>query len=87
MARTRFNGADIVRVLMEHEAGSLVREVCLRYGISARTFYRWKAEWGHEKQTETRSHSALAEENRRLKRLLAETILNAGTSGKSEGPN
>lgn len=77
MSRSRFSTTDILRALIEHEAGVSVKEVSLKRGISPRTFYRWKAKWGSEKSTEASSHAVLAEEIRQLKKLLAESMLSA----------
>jgi putative transposase len=46
MRKSRFNDAQIISVLREHEAGSSTEEVCPQHGISQQTFYRWKAKYG-----------------------------------------
>lgn len=85
MSRSRFSTTDILRALMEHEAGVSVEEVSLKRGISPRTFYRWKAKWGSGKSTEARSQAVLAEEIRQLKKLLAESMPSAGEMTRFSG--
>ncbi len=84
MVRRRFSTADIVRELLEHEAGALTQEVCRRHGISRRTFYRWKGIWGNNKNSEAKSLTELTDENHRLKQLLAESMLNVAATHKSD---
>jgi len=59
-------------VLREHEAGAKTEEVCRRHGISSATLYKWKSKYGGLEVSEARRIKALEDENRRLKRLLAE---------------
>ena len=61
--------------MREHEAGAKTPEVCRRHGISDATFYKWKAKYGGLEVSEARRLKALEDENRRLKKLLAEAIL------------
>jgi len=66
-------------VLREHEAGAKTEEVCRRHGISHATFYKWKAKYGGLDVSEARRLKSLEDDNRRLKKLLAEAMLdNAG---------
>jgi putative transposase len=62
-------------VLREHEAGAKTEEVCRRHGISNATFYKWKAKYGGLDVSEARRLKSLEDENRRLKKLLAESML------------
>ena len=62
-------------VLREHEAGSATTDVCRKHGISSATFYKWKAKYGGLEVSEARRLRSLEDENRRLKKLLAETML------------
>src|SRR5216683_1055556 len=73
MKGSRFNEEQIIGVLREHEAGAKTEEVCRRHGISSATFYKWKAKYGWLDVSEARRLKALEDENRRLKRLLAES--------------
>jgi putative transposase len=61
--------------LREHEAGASTSEVCRRHGISDATFYKWKARYGGLEVSEARRLKSLEDENRRLKKLLAEAML------------
>ena len=61
--------------MREHEAGAKTPEVCRRHGISDATFYKWKAKYGGLEVSEARRLKALEDENRRLKKLLAEAML------------
>ena len=75
MRGSRFSEEQIIGVLREHEAGARTEEVCRRHGISSATFYKWKAKYGGLEASEARRLKALEGENRRLKKLLAESLL------------
>ena len=75
MKGSRFSEEQIIGVLREHEAGAKTEEVCRRHGISSATFYKWKAKYGGLEVSEARRLKALEDENRRLKKLLAESML------------
>ena len=75
MKKSRFNEAQIIGVLREHETGSPTAEVCRRHGISEQTFYRWKAKYSGMSVSDAQKLKTLEEENRRLKKLLAESML------------
>ncbi|WP_191559183.1 IS3 family transposase [Brevundimonas aurantiaca] len=75
MKKSRFNEAQIIGVLREQEAGSPTAEVCRRHGISEQTFYRWKAKYSGMSVSDATKLKALEDENRRLKKLLAESML------------
>jgi putative transposase len=62
-------------VLREHEARAKTEEVCRRHGISSATFYQWKAKYGGLDVSQTRRLKSLEVDNRRLKKLLAESTL------------
>ncbi len=62
-------------MLREHEAGAKTAEVCRRHGISDATFYKWKAKYGGMEVSDAKRLKALEDENRRLKKLLAESML------------
>jgi putative transposase len=75
MKRSRFSEEQIIGILKEQEAGSATADVCRRHGISSATFYKWKARFGGLEVSEARRLKALEDENARLKRLLADAML------------
>ena len=75
MRRSRFTDEQIVGILKEHETGGGATALCRRHGISEQTLYRWKAKFGGMQASETKRLRALEEENARLKRLVAEQML------------
>ena len=75
MRRGRFSEERIIGVLREHEAGVKTVELCRKHGISDATFYNWKAKFGGMTVPETARLRTLEDENRRLKKLLAESVL------------
>jgi putative transposase len=74
MKGSRFSEEQIIGILRE-EAGAKTPEVCRRHGISDATFYKWKAKYGGLEVSEARRLKSLEDENRRLKKLLAEAML------------
>lgn len=76
MKRSRFNEEQIIGILREQEAGAATADVCRRHGISSATFYKWKAKYGGLEVSEAKRLRALEDENARLKKLLAESMLN-----------
>ncbi len=75
MKRTRFSEEQIIGVLKEQESGLATAEVCRRHGISPATFYKWKSKYGGLEVSEAKRLKSLEEENSRLKKLLAEAML------------
>jgi putative transposase len=73
--KRRFTEEQIIGVLKEQEAGGKTAEVCRRHGISPATFYNWKAKYGGMDVSEARRLRSLEAENAKLKKLLAETML------------
>ena len=75
MKNQRFTEEQIIAVLKEQEAGMKVADLCRKYGISDATFYNWKAKYGGMEVSEAKRLKALEEENAKLKKLLAEQML------------
>ena len=73
--KKRFTEEQIIGVLKEQEANGKTLEVCRRHGISPATFYKWKAKFDGMEVSDARRLRALEAENARLKKLLAETML------------
>ena len=75
MKRSRFTEEQIIGMLREQEAGVATAEVCRRHGVSSATFYKWKAKFGGMDVSEARRLKALEDENTKLKRMLADAML------------
>ena len=74
--KKRFSEEQIIRVLKEAEAGAKTGDLCRRHGISEATFYNWKAKFGGMDVSDAKRLKALEIENAKLKKLLAEEMLN-----------
>ena len=75
MKRSRFNEEQITGILKEKEAGMATADVCRKHGVSTATFYKWKSRYGGLEVSEARRLKALEDENAKLKKLLAEAML------------
>jgi putative transposase len=75
MKRSRFSEEQIIGILKEHEAGVSVADLCRKHGVSDASIYNWKARFGGMDVSEARRLKALEDENARLKRLLADAML------------
>ena len=75
MKRSKFTEEQIIGILREQDAGAKTADLCRRHGISSATFYAWKARFGGLDVSDAKRLKALEEENARLKRLLAESLL------------
>ena len=75
MKRSRFSEEQIIAILKEQEAGPKTVDVCRKHGISDVTFYKWKSKYGGLEASDAKRLKALEDENAKLKRLLAEAML------------
>jgi putative transposase len=75
MRRTRFTEEQIIRILKEHEAGIPVADLCRKHGVSDGSIYKWKAKFGGMDVSEAKRLRQLEDENAKLKRMLADAML------------
>jgi putative transposase len=75
MKRKRFTEEQIIGILKEHEAGVTVADLCRKHGVSDASIYKWKAKFGGMDVSEAKRLRSLEDENTKLKRLLAEAML------------
>lgn len=73
--KKRFSEEQIVKILQEHKEGKTISEVCRSYGIAENTFYIWQRKYGNMQLDDVRRMKSLEDENRKLKRLVAELSL------------
>jgi putative transposase len=87
MKKSRYSEERIIAVLKEHQAGIPVGELCRKHGISDATFYTWRKKFGGMDVSDARRLKGLEEENRKLKKLLAESMLDVATLREALGKN
>ena len=87
MKRSRFSEEQKIGILKEHQAGLSALELCRKHGISDATFYTWRKKYGGMEVSEARRLKALEEENARLKKLLAESMMDVSTLREMLGKN
>ena len=87
MKRSRFSDEQIIGILKEHAAGLTATELCRKHGISDATFYKWRSRYGGMEVSEAKRLKALEEENAKLKRLLAESMLDVSMLREMLGKN
>jgi putative transposase len=79
MKRSRFSEEQIIGILKEHQAGLSAAELCRKHGISDATFYKWRSKYGGLEVSEAKRLKQLEDENARLKKLLAESVMDIST--------
>jgi putative transposase len=87
MRRSKYGEEQIIGILKEHDAGVSTAEICRKYGVSNATFYKWRGKFGGMEVSDARKLKALEEENRKLKKLLAESMLDVSTLREMLGKN
>lgn len=85
MKKSRFSEEQIITVLKERQAGIAVADICRKHGISDATFYNWRNRYGGMEVSDARRLKALEDESRKLKKLLAESMLDVATLKEALG--
>ena len=79
MKRSRFSEEQIIGILKEHQAGLSAKELCRKHGIGDATFYKWRSKYGGMEVSDARRLKMLEAENAKLKKMLAEQMLDVAT--------
>ncbi len=79
MKRSRFTQEQIIGVLKEHQAGAAAADLCRKHGISDATFHKWRSKYGGMEVSDAKRLRGLEEENVKLKKLLAGSMLDVST--------
>jgi len=87
MKRSRFSEEQIIGILKEHQAGLSATDLCRKYGFSDATFYKWRSKYGGLEVSDAKRLKSLEDENRKLKKLLAEQMLDNSTLKEMLGKN
>ena len=87
MKRSRFSEEQIIGILKEHQAGMSATDLCRKYGFSDATFYKWRSKYGGMEVSDAKRLKSLEDENRKLKKLLAEQLLDNSTLKEMLGKN
>ncbi len=87
MKRSRFTLEQIIGVLKEHQAGAAAADLCRKHGVSDATFYKWRSKYGGMEVSDARKLKGLEEENARLKKQLAASMLDVSTLREMRAKN
>ena len=87
MKRSRFTEEQIIGILKEHQAGLSAADLCRKHGISDATFYKWRSKYGGMEVSDAKKLKALEAENTKLKKLLAESVMDVSTLKEILGKN
>ena len=87
MKRSRFTEEQIIGILKEHQAGLSASELCRKHGISDATLYNWRSKYGGMDVSDAKRLKALEAENAKLKKLLAESVMDVSTLKEMLGKN
>ena len=87
MKRSRFSEEQIIGILKEHQAGATAADLCRKHGISDATFYKWRSKFGGTELSDAKRLKALELENSKLKKMLAEQMLDVATLKEMLGKN
>ena len=87
MKRSRFTEEQIIGILKEHQAGLSAADLCRKHGISDATFYNWRSKYGGVEVSDAKKLKALEAENAKLKKLLAESVMDVSTLKEMLGKN
>ena len=87
MKRSRFSEEQIIGILKEHQAGLSAAALCRKHGISDATFYKWRSKYGGLEVSEAKRLKQLEDANARLKKLLAESVMDVSTLREMLGKN
>jgi putative transposase len=87
MKRSRFTEEQIIGILKQHQAGLSAAELCRKHGISDATFYNWRSKYGGMEVSESKRLKQLEDENAKLKKLLAESVMDVSTLREMLGKN
>ena len=87
MKRSRFSEEQIIGILKEHQAGATAADLCRKHGISDATFYKWRSKYGGMEVSDARRLKTLESENAKLKKMLAEQMMDVATLKEMLGKN
>jgi len=87
MKRSRFIEEQIIGILKEHQAGLGAKELCRKHGVSDATFYKWRSKYGGMEVSDAKKLKSLEAENAKLKKLLAEQMMDVSTLKEMLGKN